>query len=238
MNKQLSTSINWPQDAIPKHWVESLFEKMLFEYGKKFSDQWGGADAEGLKIHWATRLADLSGEELKRGVQALAGRDWPPTLPEFRKLCRPPIEPMTAYYVAVSEIQARDRGEMGEWPHPAVYWAAVKIGAFDLKNQSYSQIRARWESALEAEMAKGEWSAIPEPMAALPAPGKGELSKEKAAELIQKLGADGIIKQPEVEKVDHKLWAKRIMERENRHDPTLSALQVRFAKEALEMKQA
>lgn len=32
---------------------------------------------------------------------------------------------------------------------------------------------------------------------------------------------------------DHLAWAKRIVWREERRDPTLSSLQVRFAKEAL-----
>ena len=35
---------------------------------------------------------------------------------------------------------------------------------FDLKNQGYAAIKGRWEKALSEEVAKGNWSAIPEPM--------------------------------------------------------------------------
>lgn len=34
---------------------------------------------------------------------------------------------------------------------------------------------------------------------------------------------------------DHKAWAKRIIYREERRDPTVTALQVRFAREALDL---
>jgi len=229
MSKQLSSiSTNWPSDAMPKHWVESLFEKMLFEYGKKFSDQWGGADAEGLKLHWGHRLADLMPNELKRGVSLLDSRDWPPSLPEFKKMCRPGVDSVVAYYEAVAGVQARSRGEMGEWSHPGIFWAAAPM-TFDLLNQTFSQVKARWELALAAQMEKGEWAEIKAPLIELPAPA---ISKEKAAEVLAEIGAGAVL----VPKTDHRRWAKLIIECEKRGDKTLSALQVRFAKEALEEK--
>jgi hypothetical protein len=236
-NLPSSTSTDWPANAIPKRWVESLFEKMLFEYGKKFSDQWGGADAEGLKVHWANRLADMTGDELKRGVAALAGRDWPPTCPEFHKLCRPPVDSTVAYYHAVNGIQARERGEVGEWPHPAIYWASVKVGAYDLKTQSYSQIKVRWEHALADEMEKGEWPAVPEPLVALPAPGKSEMSRENAAKMVQQLQATDTIKKTE-DKINHRAWIPKIFERQKRKDESLPGISVRFAKEAMRVQEA
>lgn len=236
MKNALSTS-EWPANAMPKRWVESLFERMLFEYGKKFSDQWGGADAEGLKLHWAQRLSDLNGDELKRGVSLLDTKDWPPTLSEFRKMCRPGVDLIASYYEAVNGVQARERGEVGEWSHPAIYWASVKVGAFDLKSMSYSQIKARWEHALQDELAKGEWASVPEPLLALPEPGKSLLSRENAEKMVSQLKAEGVAK-VSASKIDHRLWAKRIIEREKRGDKTLTALQVRFAKEALRTAEA
>ena len=43
---------------------------------------------------WRRCLADLDPEELQRGVTELGhqGAEWPPSLPEFRKLCHPPAE--------------------------------------------------------------------------------------------------------------------------------------------------
>lgn len=233
MNRALSTSTeSWPANAMPKRWIESLFERMLFEYGKKFSDQWGGADAEGLKAHWAQRLSDLTNDELKRGVSLLEGREWPPSLPEFRKMCRPPLDMTNAYYEAVNGVQARERGEIGEWSHPAIYWASVKVGAFDLKNQSHAVIKARWEHALQDELAKGEWAAIPEPLVALPAPGSTKTDRDHATKRMQEIQASGVVKK-QVDKVDHKAWAKKILERAKQQNHGLSGLQIRFAKEAL-----
>lgn len=234
MNRALSTSTEtWPEQALPKHWIESLFSKMLFEYGKKFSDQWGGADPEGLKLHWAQRLAGLSNDELKRGVAALSGREWPPTLPEFIKLCRPSVDATVAYYEAVNGVNARERGEMGEWTHPAIFWASAKM-AYDLKNLSYATVKARWERMLQEEMEKDQWADIPQPSLALPAPGKADLSREKAAQMLAELGASGVLKPSG----DDKQWARMIMQRVADNDPTLSALQVRFAREALTGKAA
>src|SRR5450830_1156465 len=98
MNDQttLSTSpleeqaLAWPEKAIPEKWVKALFNKMAFSYGVKFADQWKGIDPDGIKRHWAQKLFVLTTAELTRGVERLDTRAWPPTLPEFLALCRPP----------------------------------------------------------------------------------------------------------------------------------------------------
>ena len=218
---------DWPVEAIPQRWIESLFEKMTFTYGAKFADQWKGIDPAGLKRHWATELGKFSGDELKAGVEKLKTRDWPPTLPEFEKLCKPSIDPTVAYYEAVSGVQARSNGKMGSWSSPAVYWAAMPL-AFDLGSLSYSLIKTRWEAALAKQIEKGEWDVIPVPMDALPAPGKAELSKENAAKMLDQLGASGVLKP----KTSHTFWYRNILERLKAGDKTLTMIQINFAKEA------
>lgn len=96
-------------------------------------------------------------------------RPWPPTLPEFCALCRPRIEPETAFVEAVQQLGKRDLNE-DTWSHPAIYWAAAAIGEFDLRSASYPTIKARWTDALERELAKGAWPEIPKRPLALPAP--------------------------------------------------------------------
>lgn len=150
--------------------VEALFAEMLLLFGRKFLDQWRGADASALKTYWAQHLALMTGDELARGKSALQALDWPPTLPEFVKLCRPPIAPVAAYHQALSAMACRDRGETGHWPHPAVYWAAVAVGAHDLRSQPYHLLQFRWEAALTEEFAKGHWPPVPAPAVALPPP--------------------------------------------------------------------
>lgn len=173
--------INWPNNALAREAIEHVFTAMACEYGKKFADLWGTTDPETLKQHWARRLHGLSRAELGRGLRALQTREWPPTLPEFMKLCRPPIDPLRAYHEALDGMTARvQKGEIGHWSHLAIYWAAVDVGAFDLLNHPYDKLKARWEKALQAQLEAGEWAPIPEPMLALPSPGKSHTASEEA----------------------------------------------------------
>lgn len=224
-NAQLSTSLQ----PLPTSWVERMFDKMLLDFGKKFVDQWSGTDPDKLIAHWAHEMADYSGAEIKRGLSEMEQRDWPPSLPEFKKMCRPPVDILKAYYEAVYGMQARERGEMGEWSSPAVYWAAVKIGAFDLKNQPYAQIKVRWDKALQDVLDAGSYLPIPVPMIALPEPGKGHLSAEDAAKRLQELGASAALKP----KTNHRAWATRIIEEEKHKPGTWPSYSVRCAKEAM-----
>lgn len=214
--------------AIPASWVESLFSRMNAMYGNKFLDMWGHADLALVKKMWAEEMVVLTADEMRRGYAGLMKRDWPPTLPEFIRMCRPSIDPANAYSEAVEGSVARERGEVGVWSHPAVYWASVAVGAFDLKNLSYPIIRARWERAYEREMAKGQWPAVPKPHLALAAPGKATMSRENAAAMLREIGASGVLKRAS-NHIDTE-WADKILAEEKKGNSTLSALQIRFAK--------
>lgn len=231
-HQQLSTSTDvpaWPANALPERWIESLFERMHLAYGTRFADQWRGTDPRALQRYWAEKLGTLTADELKAGVAKLDSLDWPPTLPQFLKLCRPGVDPVAAYYEAVAGVQARERGEVGTWSHPAVYWTAVKIGAFDLKNHGYAALKARWERELSEQLRRDTWPEISVPAQALPAPGRSELSREKAAAMLKQLGAEGVLNQ---DRVDHKRWAKRILARIAAGEQVL-LVQAQMAREAL-----
>jgi hypothetical protein len=223
MMNQLSTST----DPLPMAWIEKLFDRMVSLYGHKFLDMWRDVNLQGVKETWAQELGKLSRDEVARGANALLAQEWPPTLPQFIKLCKPSVDAVAAYYEAVNGVIAREHGNIGEWSHPAIFWASVKVGAFDLKHQTYSQIKTRWEAALSEEMAKNAWSAIPESMIALPAPAPA--SKEVAERYI----AETQVIKNQDSQVDHKRWAKLIMERHKAGDKTLTHIQISFAKEAL-----
>ena len=203
-------------------------------YGTKFTDQWRGNsdDMADLKRHWAETLGKYTSDELKRGVDALSERDWPPTLPEFEKMCRAPLDPATAFYEAVAGMQQREHGEIGVWSSPVVYWAAVRIGLFDLKNCGYEQIKTRWQAALRAAMQSDAATPIPSPMLALPDVGKGSTSNEAAARMLQDVKASGI-GNPGNAIADGLLWAKRIRERVRLGDKSLSLTQIKFAEDAI-----
>lgn len=227
-----STLIEAPADALPEEVVEDLHNAMFFTYGKKYTDQWGGADPDRLMAFWARGLAGFTPHEIKRGIEALANKDWPPSLSEFKRLCRPAIDATVAYYEALEQGQKRERGEMGEWSSPAIYWAWLKIGAFDFNTLSYSQLKSRWEKVLGDELAKGVWERIPEPHIALPAPGQAELTREEADKRIRELHAKGVTKSPE-EKTDHRRWAKKIHKRLETGDKSVPAISQKWAKDEL-----
>lgn len=224
---QLSTSIN----PIPQAWIDALFAKMSALYGNKFSDMWRDSSMQAIKSVWSQELSKLSRDEIAKGANALMSQEWPPTLPQFIKLCRTDIDPLQAYYEALNGVIARESGEVGEWSHPAIFWAMVAVGAFDIKNQTYSNIKARWEKCLSEQIARGQWAAIPTPAIGLPAP-----SNKSQKEVAEKYLAETQVIKHDSDKVDHKRWAKKIMERHRNGDKTLLPIQVQFAREALAAK--
>jgi hypothetical protein len=225
--KQISSTLS----PAPKTWVRELFKRMLSMWGNTYLDKWAGADTEQREELWAIELGKLSADELKRGYAGLLTLKWPPDLPTFIQLCRPGADPANAYAEAVAGAQARERGEVGVWSHPAIYWASVAVGAFDLKHKSAAEMRGRWAVAMEREMAKGEWPAVPVPHLALPAPGKSETSAECAAQMVKIVG--GIVRKSAA--ADGLRWAHRIMERHAAGEPVTTA-QLRDARIALRVQ--
>jgi hypothetical protein len=73
---------------LPDQWIEKLFARFEAMYGAKFADAWKGCDLKSMKSLWAETLGALSRDELANGVAGCMSKDWPPTLPEFVKLCR------------------------------------------------------------------------------------------------------------------------------------------------------
>lgn len=217
----LTSSTSTPLQA----WVEKLMHYMLLSYGKKFTDQWCMVDSKELVDAWTSELEGLTHAELKAGKDALADRVFPPTLPEFKRLCRPGLDPVKAYYEAVAGVQARAQGEMGTWSHPAIYWASVPLGV-ELREQTYTQVKSRWENSLEQQLAKGAWEAIPQPYLQLTAPGKASTSSARAREAIKQAAGVILHKAPNTE------WARTLLARHQAGEK-LTPTQVQMAREAL-----
>ena len=64
-------------------------------YGHKWVSQYG----ETLPETWARGLSDMSGADIGNGlIQCLkSGHEWPPSLPEFRAMCKPKRENAAMY---------------------------------------------------------------------------------------------------------------------------------------------
>lgn len=79
--------------------IRRLIARLGAEFGHKFTSAMPTAEArEAAVAVWAERLAGLSNDELRRGVDALSSYarrndGWPPGASEFRELCRPHREP-------------------------------------------------------------------------------------------------------------------------------------------------
>jgi hypothetical protein len=220
-------SISEEINPILREVVTSIFDEMLLDYGNKFTAQWGGVEPEKLVDHWCRGLKGYTPSEIKRGLIEQKKSEWPPTLPQFKNMCRKEIDFLKTYYEALEGLQARAKGEIGNWSHPAVFWAASAI-SFDLMNQTYSQMKIRWEVALNEQLSKGEWALIPAPALRIENSRNSIRSKDQSKKIMQDIGFLPM-------KADRAglWWAHKIMARQEKGDKHLKIIQIQFAKEAL-----
>ena len=202
---ELSGTSQASQSALPDTWTEKLFQKMEDRYGDLWATRYGSFPRSRVKQTWAEDLGDLTGEEVARGVAACRSAKFPPTLPEFRALCRPPIDFEIAFHEAIQQMSAREFGN-DRWSSPAIFWAAVTIGAFDLRNGSWPSLEKRWRKVFQAELDKGEWQPVPVRAVALPAPPVTKESREAAERTLRELGG-------KLKETGDKAWAERIIEK-------------------------
>lgn len=184
-----------PTDIQPTSLGALVVNEMWLMYGSKFAQQWQGLTARELKDAWNQKLEGLNESQVRRGLVACLTQEWPPTLPQFIKLCCPWTVPEVAYHEAVRGMTARRQGEQGAWSHPAVYWAAVGVSTVDLLGCTYGAIKTRWEKTLSDELAKGSWPAIPQPRSALPAPGRTLATRAEAEAALKAMGAEKLLRQ-------------------------------------------
>jgi hypothetical protein len=223
-----STSTHQP---LPISWVESLFKRMSWAYGSRFADMWAGVDPAELKQYWAHRLGELSNAELTTGYRALESRDWPPTLPEFIKLCRPNLDPEVAFHEALEQGRKRELGNPNEpdvWSHAAIYWAWVKIGAFAIANQGYQVLRQRWMEVLREYADDPNLPPVPVKRQELPAPGKTRLQPARARELLAQLRVKSMPMRSGARQTE---WADAVLERHERGE-SVSIAALEFAQQA------
>jgi hypothetical protein len=220
--------------------IDWLFAELHGMFGNKVLDAYrsghveGGVDTgiENMKRTWLERIRanGITRGQLRRGLTACERLRFPPTWGEFLALCQPEPDPVAAYQEAVAGLEARDRGEIGEWSHPAVYWAASGLRR-ELQQEAYGSVRERWLAAFKRQMARGAWDPIPEAHVALPAPGQAFTSREAAAKALRELGASGILR-AHVPLGQGLRWVDKVLARAAAGDPTLPAASLRLAREA------
>lgn len=147
---------------IPIAWVEDLFERLAAIVGSAMATVYAGAKPERVKAEWAEALATFSSGEIKRGLAATRTRKFAPNLPEFLHLCRPALDPETAWIEAEAGMRSHAGHMRFAWSHPAVYWAARDFIS-ELRSETFAKQRKRWELALTASFAAGAWASPPDP---------------------------------------------------------------------------
>lgn len=166
-----------PENGIPPEklsvaGVEALFSEFEALYGVRFADMWQGTDIAYVKSLWAKALSGFRVREIRAGLDRCRFKPWPPSLPEFMGLCRPPPDPEKAFVMAQELVSRRSSGE-DVWPDRAVYWSAVEFGFFDLRSMSWSLAKNRWSRIWLEKQAKETFlPPVPPSALKLVAPGK------------------------------------------------------------------
>ena len=75
--------------------MTNLWERLTHIYGHKFASAYGETATEGNNLTeaartWSSGLRGLTGEQIASGLRECinCGASWPPTLPEFVKMCK------------------------------------------------------------------------------------------------------------------------------------------------------
>lgn len=180
------------QDITP---IAKLFLKLNARYPGQLLRYFGSDEAiNSAMVSWADDLKSegITGEEAKRGLDVAAKRhpSFLITSGEFILCARPAIDYRAEHTEAIEQMHRRETGE-DVWSHPAVYWAAVKIGAFDLNNLAWSEIKNRWTHALDEMRRRENIEPVPPRMVALPAPGRlsvpDAVAKKRMHDIMQNL---------------------------------------------------
>jgi hypothetical protein len=168
-----------------------LYERLEAKYPRLWEQSFKGAGSiQTWKEEWASSFERerITPDEVKTGLDCVARRypDFPPTEGQFLNCCRPPVDYESAFEEAIKQFHLRETGD-DCWSHPAIYWAAITIGSFELRNATWKTIQRRWKAALDKAMSDRPYMQVPPPRVALPSPGKTSISEEEAAQRIQAL---------------------------------------------------
>lgn len=213
--------------------MDHLFNRMNGSYPNKWRSNFRDEQAvQDWRISWAEAFEDegLTANDVALGIKNCRRMfDWPPSLTEFLRAARPYLEPDVAFFEAVRGLQARSRGKQGDWSHPAIFFAALSVGQYEMRNDSYQQLKGRWAKALSDQLSLGSWPEIPPVMEALPAPERTEEGKAQVRK-ISAMAGEALANKGS----DHKRWIGNVLGRPK----DVCAYSVNLAKKALEEMQA
>lgn len=143
--------------------IQVVFQKLTRNLGGKWSDLFKGVSSKGVIEEWSAALEGFDPVEVERGLHRVrSGYDYQLTSGAFAKLCRPALDPEFAFIEAGDCMSQRERGEAGDWTHPAVFRAACRM-SMEVRAQDYRTCRKRWEYMLQKEFDAGWGDPVPPP---------------------------------------------------------------------------
>lgn len=125
--------------SLPAPWVNKIFDKMTLTYGQAFLRRWQDIDLNAVKSDWAHELAGFAQQpqSIAYGLQNLPA-DKPPTVLEFRALCRrspmpevPRIEQSPAGRERIASELAKLVPVISRAPAGSRDWARRLIGRYE-----------------------------------------------------------------------------------------------------------
>lgn len=168
--------------------IDRLYQRFQGIYMQKWASQFtSDAMLANWRETWGEGLAGLTADQVRRGLNGCANLDWPPSLPEFRRLC---VGEQQRNYEAMFREAAelagkRLSGSEVKWPNSLTYWAARNFGMRELASAAWSSSKSLWIDCVDALLEEEEIKPIPtEEVKELPAPGKRTVTDEEARQRI------------------------------------------------------
>lgn len=92
-------------------WIGPLFSRFQAIYGNRAQTMWKDADPNEVRSVWADALASYEAVDVRKALEAMVGAytDFPPTLPQFKALCR---DARSARTQAAPKLDYDPRGPM------------------------------------------------------------------------------------------------------------------------------
>jgi hypothetical protein len=168
-----------------------LWGQMASKYGHRWTSQYGaepwndrGAGAGNV---WQHDLGGLTRQDLERGIERCMERDdaWPPTLPEFRRLCLPRPEDFGVPDEEEAFMEAAGRAHpcapQHDWSHPTVVAAFRRMGRHRFHELERREARRAWHTVWRRVVRQYMAGRLDEAEIALPAPKDSSAPPEPAS---------------------------------------------------------
>jgi hypothetical protein len=149
-----------------------IWKRMLSIYGHKWASHLGVAsDANGLLSDaaktWQQGLSGVTIDQVKTGFDTLIlkNHDWPPSLPEFRKLCLSNvpsgIPSMDEVLNVLVSVQGKNGTLASRYKHPLIFAISQNINLFELRTAKTLDAKRLINAAYEKFIDTG-WQDWPE----------------------------------------------------------------------------